>query len=435
MRDTKMHLGVFLRGCGHHVSAWRHSSSRPDAPADFNHYLDVARMAESAKFDIVFLADSLQFDVHDMAAASRMAPIGTGGHFEPISLLSALAANTRKIGLVATASTTFYEPFTVARIFASMDLISRGRVGWNVVTSTSKLEAQNFGTQYLNHGDRYERAMEFCEVVKKLWTNWGPDAFPRDVERGIYFDPTALSIPNHKGKFFDVRGPVVTVPSPQGKPLMFVAGASEKAIELAAAHADAVFTAEPDKEKAKAFYKAVKDHATQFGRTGDMIKIMPGVMPIVGATMAEANDLYEELQNLVSPEVGRQALRLVIGTDLNDYPEDGPVPELEDIEGQQSRQKLFLRLARERNLTVKELYLEVAGARGHHVVIGTPSHVADVLVERFHDYACDGFNVMAPTLPGGFKRFADMVVPELQERGVFRRDYSASTLRGHFNPH
>jgi FMN-dependent oxidoreductase (nitrilotriacetate monooxygenase family) len=432
MRNDTMHLGLFLRGCGHHVSAWRHPSSRPDAPADFNHYVAAARQAEDAKFDVVFLAESLQLETTDMAAASKMSPIGTGGHFEPLSLISALAARTEKIGLVATASTTFYQPYTLARAFGSIDLISQGRAGWNVITSTSELEAQNFGVQYMNHSDRYERATEFCEVVKKLWTNWAPDAFPRDVASGSYFDPSKLTIPNHKGQFFQVRGPTVTVPSPQGMPLVFVAGASEQGIELAAQHADAVFSAEQDLVRAQLFYRTISERAKKFGRTGDMIKVMPGVMPIIGDTEAEAKDFFEELQELVSPEVGRQILRQVIGTDLADYAENAIVPDLEEIQGQKSRQKLLLSVAHERNLTVRDLYLEVSGARGHHIVIGTPSQIADKLAEWFRTYACDGFNIMPPTIPGGLRRFTEKVVPELQGRRLFRTEYSSSTLRGHF---
>jgi FMN-dependent oxidoreductase (nitrilotriacetate monooxygenase family) len=344
--------------------------------------------------------------------------------------LSALAAATSHVGLVATASTTFNEPYNVARSFASLDKISGGRAGWNVVSSTSPLEAANFGRELPPHDERYVRATEFCEVVCKLWDSWEPDAFLRDRRSGLYFDPRKLHAANHRGRFFKVRGPLSVGPSPQGRPIMVVAGASEPGRELCAATADVGFSAEQKLDAAQAFYADIKRRMPRYGRAADDLKIMPGIMPIAGKTQAEAEDYHEELQQLVLPQVGKYLLSSIVGVSLDPYPDDGPVPDLGTADGQQSRQQLILRIAREKGLTLRQTYLEVASARAHHLVIGTPGAIADRMAQWFHAYAADGYNVLTPTYPGGLERFVDLVVPELQDRGLFRTEYENATLRG-----
>jgi FMN-dependent oxidoreductase (nitrilotriacetate monooxygenase family) len=428
MRADKMRLGAFLQGAGHHVAAWRHDSAQVDGASNFQHYANLAAIAERGKLDMLFLSDSLAMNTSDVGVLARMTR--TVDHFEPITLLSALAAMTRHVGLVATASTTFNEPYNIARAFASLDQISGGRAGWNVVSSTSPLEAANFGRPLPAHDDRYERAGEFAEVVRKLWASWEPGAFVRDRTRGLYFDPGKLRVLHHKGRFFDVKGPLSVGPSPQQRPIMVVAGASEPGRELTAATADVAFSAEQKLDLGQAFYADLKGRLARYGRAPDDLKVMPGVMPIVGRTQAEAESYHEELQQLVLPQVGKYLLSSIVGVSLDPYPDDGPVPDLSPADGQQSRQQLILRIARDKGLTLRETYLEIASARAHHLIIGTPAMVADRLSTWFEGRAADGFNVLAPTYPGGLERFVDLVVPELQDRGLFRTEYESSTLRG-----
>ena len=430
-RRDRMRLGAFLYPGGHHVAAWRHPSAQADAGVNAAHYRRIARTAEAAKFDLIFLADGVSVRGDDLDALSRTA-IRYVGQFEPLTLLSHLSAVTERIGLVATASTTYNEPFHVARKFASLDHLSGGRAGWNLVTSADPREAWNFSREsHLAHANRYARAEEFVDVVRGLWDSYEDDAFVRDSESGRFFDPDKLHLLAHEGAHFSVRGPLNVPRPPQGHPVVVQAGSSEAGKALAARTAEVIFTAQDSLEDAVAFYADVKGRMGRYGRDPDHLKIMPGAFPVVGRTQAEAQDRFAALQELIHPVVGRSLLEQLTGADLSGLPDDAPVPELPETDGGKSRQDLFVRLARREGLTIRELYLRAAGARGHWVVVGTPERIADALQERFEAQGADGFNIMPPTLPGGLDDFAALVIPELQRRGLFRRDYEAGTLREH----
>jgi FMN-dependent oxidoreductase (nitrilotriacetate monooxygenase family) len=351
--------------------------------------------------------------------------------FEPMTILSALAAVTKNLGLVATSTTTFNEPYTLARQFASLDQISGGRAGWNLVTSNNEQDALNYSREaHLSHGDRYERAIEFADVVNGLWDSWDDDAVIRDKEGGVFFDPAKLHVLNHKGKHFQVRGPLNVACSPQGRPVLVQAGASGTGRDVAARLAELVFTAATTFEQAKEFYDDVRVRIPRFGRTQDQVKVMPGFYPVVAPTASEAQEKYDYLQSLIQKPVGISILESTIGVHgLDKIPLDGPVPEMADTNGPLSRQRLLLEQARRDKLTFWELCLANAGPRGHALSIGTPSQVADEMEHWFRDGAADGFNVMPAWLPGSLRDFVDLVIPELQRRGLFRTEYEAMTLR------
>jgi FMN-dependent oxidoreductase (nitrilotriacetate monooxygenase family) len=351
--------------------------------------------------------------------------------FEPVTLLSALSAVTERIGLVATASTTFHEPYNIARFFGSLDQLSHGRAGWNLVTSSNELEAKNFSSlPHLAHSDRYGRANEFIDVVLGLWNSWEDDAFLRDKQSGRFFDPDKLHLLNHEGDHFSVRGPLNVARSAQGHPVVVQAGSSEAGQELAARTAEVVFTAQRTLAEAQKFYADLKGRLGKYGREQDDLKIMPGVFPVVGTSEAEAQDKFEQLQELIHPEIGLALLSNYIGKfDLSVYPLDGPLPDLPVTNASLSRQQLLVDLARRENLTIRQLYLRVAGARGHWQLIGTPAQIVDELEERFLKFGADGFNIMPPTVPGGLDDFITLVIPELRRRGLFRSEYEGRTLR------
>ncbi|MFN6563481.1 MAG: LLM class flavin-dependent oxidoreductase [Nostoc sp. ChiSLP01] len=430
-QKKQIKLGAFLPGSGHHVAAWRHPNSQADGGLNFQHYKRLAQTAERGKFDMLFLADGLA--VWDQGkgreAFSRSGQFSV--HFEPLTLLSALSVVTEHIGLVATASTTYDEPFHLARKFASLDYLSGGRAGWNVVTSSAEAAAKNFSQEeHLEHALRYERAREFLEVTSKLWDSWEDDAFLRDKESGIYFDPDKLHIPNHKGEYFSVRGPLNVARPIQGYPVIVQAGSSEAGQDLAAQTAEAIFTAQQTLAEAQAFYSGVKGRLSKYGRSPDRLKIMPGVFPVIGRTEEEAKEKYQQLQELIHPSVGLGLLSgLIGGHDLSKYPLDGPLPDLPDTNGGKSRLQLITDLARRENLTIRQLYLWIAGARGHRTILGTPEQIADQLEDWFVNDGADGFNIMPPWLPGGLDEFVDLVIPELQRRGLFRTEYEGRTLR------
>lgn len=343
-----------------------------------------------------------------------------------------MSAVTKNIGLIATASTSYSDPFNLARQFSSLDHLSGGRAGWNLVTSSDPDAAFNFGHEtHILHADRYDRAEEFADVVLGLWDSWEDDAFPRDREAGIYFDKNKLHILDHKGKHFKVRGPLNTPRTPQGHPVVVQAGASEPGKELAARTAEAIFAAQITLEEAVGFYADVKGRMAKYGRDQGELKIMPGIFPVVAPSQAEAEDKFAQLQDLIQPIVGLNMLAgLSGGLDLSQYDIDGPLPDaVPETNAGKSRQSLLLDLARRENLTIRQLYLRIAGARGHWQVVGTPQHIADQLEERFEARGADGFNVMAPIMPGGLKDFIDLVVPELRRRGLFRTEYEGTTLR------
>jgi N-acetyl-S-(2-succino)cysteine monooxygenase len=428
----QMKLGAFLPAPGHHVAAWRHPDARADGGLDLRYYTSVARTAERGKLDMLFLSDGAGIRTH-YKTKDELSRQGRMVHFEPLTLLSALAAVTERIGLAATASTTYNEPFHVARKYASLDFLSGGRAGWNIVTSVTDAEARNFNLERQpDHATRYQRAREFMEVVTGLWDSWEDDAFLYDKASGRYFDPDKLHILDHKGPFFSVRGPLNVARSPQGYPVLVQAGASEDGQDFAAAWAEVIFTASQTLEQAQAFYRGMRAQLVKHGRAADDARIMPGVFPVIGRTHAEAEDKYATLQALVDPVVGLGLLTGLLGdVDASQWPLDEPLPELPRTEGSTSRQQLVYDQARREGLTIRQLYLEVSGSRGHRFVLGTAETIADQLEDWFVHDGCDGWNVMPPYLPDGLTDFVDLVVPELQRRELFRRDYEGTTLRDH----
>lgn len=424
----QLHLNAFLMNAGHHDAAWRHPLTTPERVTDPAYFQQLARTAERGLLDSVFLADGL-------ALWGNVRYNALGG-FEPLTLLSALATATEHIGLIATVSTTFNEPFTTARAFASLDHLSGGRAGWNIVTSGSPDEARNFGRdEHLEHGLRYERAREFVEVAVKLWDSWEDDAVVLDREGGIYADTGKVRPIEHRGAHFRVRGPLNVPRSPQGHPLLVQAGSSEDGKEFAARHAEAVFTAQQTLSDAQAFAKDLRSRLSRYGRAEDEVRILPGICPVIGSTEAEARALDRELTGLQVPEYGLAQLSGMLGTDLTGLPLDGPLPELpdeRDINGNKSRFTLVAELARRDGLTLRELIARLGGGRGHRVVVGTPEQIADELQEWFTRGAADGFNIMPPYFPGGLDHFVDQVVPILQARGLFRTEYTGRTLRDHY---
>jgi N-acetyl-S-(2-succino)cysteine monooxygenase len=426
-----MSLGAFIHETGQHVAAWRHPDAFAESGTVFSQAMHVAREAERGKFDLLFLADSAAVSVFgNPDSRGRM---GKVVKFEPMTILSALAAVTSRLGLVATSTSTYNEPYTLARQFASLDQISAGRAGWNLVTSNNEAEAFNHNRdQHFAHAERYDRAMEFAEVVTGLWDSWDEDAFIRDKESGVYFDPAKMHVLDHRGKFFQVRGPLNVACSPQGRPVLVQAGASDTGRDLAARMAEVVFTAQTTFEQAREFYSDVMARLPRYGRTTDNVRVLPGIYPVVGRTEAEAREKFGYLQSLIHPSVGISVLEHTIGIGgLDKYPLDGPVPEMGDTNGPLSRQRLLLEAARRDNLTLWELCLLNAGPRGHLLAIGTPAQIADVMEDWFRNGAADGFNVMPAWLPGSLTDFVDLVIPELQRRGLFRVEYEATTLRGH----
>ncbi len=420
-------LGLSMRYLGYHAAAWRHPDADPGAASKFEHFRRVAQTAEAAKFDMVFLADGIGIRGKDEPPGS-LRRSAQNAELEPITLLSAIAAVTHRIGLVATASTTYNEPFHVARKYASLDHISGGRAGWNIVTSWSDAEARNFNREHhLGYEERYERAAEFVEVVKGLWNSWDADAFLHDKTSGIFYDPARLHVLDHKGKHFKVRGPLSVARTPQGRPILVQAGASEQGLNIAAANADVVYSAPHDIDTAKAYYAGLKRRLPEHGRAADQLLIMPGLNPYVGRTRQEARDKYEQLNQLVDPLLGLSYLYGQMG-DLSAYPLDGPVPEPEDAQVR-SIAKNLLALARRDNLTIRQLYTQVAAGFGTRVVIGTPADIVDEMEQWVSQGAADGFNICPPVLPTSLDDFVQLVLPELRRRNMFRHEYEGTTLR------
>lgn len=430
MRHDTLRLGAFFYATGHHVAGWRHPSSEADGGLNLARYVGWAQRAEAAKFDLVFLEDGTGIRDTNLRSSERTA---RSAHFEPVTLLSALAAVTSRIGLVATTSTSFNEPYNVARRFASLDHLSGGRAGWNLVTSTTDAEAANFGNDRIaRHTDRYERAEEFADVVLGLWNSWDDGAVVIDRESGQFSKPDGFRPLNHRGTHFEVRGPLNISRTPQGQPVLVQAGSSGPGKDLAARTAEIVFTANQTLAEAVEFYGDLKARLPRFGRTADDLKVMPGLFPVVGRSEAEARAKFEALQDLIDPVVGLALLERMVGSfDLSGFDPDGPVPELPEAEGAKSRQQLMFDLARREGLTLRQLYLRIAGARGHSQIIGTPAQIADEMEERFRAHGADGFNIMPATLPGGLDDFIELVLPELRRRGLFRKAYEGTTLRAH----
>ncbi|MFC2972886.1 LLM class flavin-dependent oxidoreductase [Azotobacter bryophylli] len=434
MSQRQLSLNAFILPTGHHIAAWRRTDVPEHANHDIKKYIRIAQSAEAAKFDAVFVSDSVAAaSGNGGSSLEELSLTARGTRLEPFTLLAALAAVTERIGLIGTVSTSYNEPYHLARKFASLDWISRGRAGWNLVTSSAPAEALNFNQDQLPpHEERYQRAEEFVDVVQGLWDSWEDDAFVRDKASGQFFDPGKLHVLNHKGRHFQVRGPLNVARPPQGYPVLVQAGSSEPGREIAARTAEAIFTAHQTLESAQAFYADVKGRLARYGRRPEELKILPGIFPVVGSTEEEAQARYRGLQELIDPRVGVNLLSGLIGADLSGYDLDGPLPELAATNQNKSRQALLLDLARREQLSIRELYLRIAGARGHWTVVGTPAQIADRIQQWFEHGAADGFNVLAPWLPGGLDEFIAQVVPELRRRGLFREEYSGATLREHF---
>ncbi|MEA2949813.1 MAG: hypothetical protein QOI40_5143 [Alphaproteobacteria bacterium] len=431
MRAT-MRLAAYFNPTGHHVASWRHPRAQVDAHINIRHYIEIAQTAERAKFDMIFLADGVATREAHMDALSRS--VQFVAHLEPLTLLAALATVTDRIGLVATASTTYNEPYHVARKFASLDYISNGRAGWNCVTSVQPAEARNFGRAGVEPRPvRYARAREFTQVVTGLWDSWDDDAFVRDTQSGLFFDPARLHVLRHEGKHYSVEGPLNVPRPPQGWPVIVQAGASDEGIELAAEFAEAIFSPHLTIDAAKAYYDDVKGRMRKYGRDPDQLKILPGLSVVVAPTDAEAAADHDFLQSLIHPMVGREILATMLGgIDLSAFPLDGPLPNPLPVgSGSKGHYDSIVAMARRENLTIRQLGERVAGARGKNAIHGSPTTVADYMEEWFVAGACDGFCVMPPYIPGAHDDFCSMVVPELQRRGLFRKDYEGRTLREH----
>lgn len=425
-KRTGLTLGLSVTSNGSHSAGWRYPGSPADTSLDFGFWRKLAQRAEAAKIHFIFFADgaAVRQGADDPEALRHMGRID---QFEPLTLISALSAVTSRIGFIATASTTYNEPYTIARKYASIDHISRGRVGWNVVTSWSEDEAKNFNLdQSLQHEVRYRRAQEFVDVVTGLWNSWEDDAFLRDQESGEYVDPEKLHVLNHKGEFFKVKGPLNVARPLQGYPVIAQAGSSEPGQTLAARTADLVYTAQQNKATAQAFYNGLKARVAAAGRDPDSLKIMPGILAIVGRTAEEAQARHRKLQDLVHPSVIYASLKPKFG-DMSAYLLDGPIPDLPETNGIKSI-KSQLDAAREKGLTIRQLY-QTSGAGGHRQIVGTPGEIADLIEEWFSERACDGFNIMPPYFPEGLNDILDLVVPELQRRGLFHTEYDGATLR------
>ena len=426
----QMRLCAFIMATGHHVASWRAPGIPLENGTNFAYWAKLARMSEEAKLDAIFL--------YDGAAISNI-PIGPMSHgdratfFDPMTLLSALAVVTSKIGLVSTSSTTYDQPYYVARRYLSLDHLSGGRAAWNMVTGVNLREALNFGAAPMDHDERYRRAREFTEVVRGLWDSWADDAFIMDKQSGRFFDPEKVQWLNHKGDYFTCAGPMCVPRSPQGQPVLVQAGGSEPGRELAAETADMVYSVQSDFETGRAFYADLKGRMAKYGRAPDELKIMPGIYTIVGSSAQEAEDKHEALRNLVDEAQGRAMLSQCLGgADLSRVPFDGPVPEGLTTNAGTTHLKTMIKIAQDRQLSLRELAMDVAaGGYGHWAVRGTPQQIADQMEERFRGKAADGFNLMPATLPDGLEDFTRLVLPELRRRGLFRSDYAGSTLREH----
>jgi FMN-dependent oxidoreductase (nitrilotriacetate monooxygenase family) len=429
MVKRQLHLNAFLMSSGHHEAAWRLPESDPHADFDVSHWVALAQLAERGKLDSLFLADG--------PALWHSADFRPAGQLEPTVLLSILATATERIGLIATASTTYNEPYNLARRFASLDHVSGGRAGWNIVTTADRDAALNFGlADRPDHRDRYARAAEFVDVSLKLWDSWDDDAAIANKATGRFARPGAIGPIDHAGEYYSVRGPMNVPRPPQGHPLLVQAGSSEDGKEFAARYADAVFTAQQTLADAKAFYTDLKARVGRHGRNPNEVKILPGIVPVLGSTEAEARELEQLLDELIVPEYGLEALSEVLEVPIERLALDQQLPDEipagDRLEGSQSRSQLIVALARRERLTVRQLLGRLGGGRGHWTFVGAPEQVADVLEEWFDQGAADGFNVMGPVLPASLEQFVEHVVPLLQQRGLFRTEYAGLTLRDHY---
>ncbi|MGH7093174.1 MAG: LLM class flavin-dependent oxidoreductase, partial [Stellaceae bacterium] len=411
-----MRLGAFMRPVSIHTAWWRYPTSQPDANFNLKTLIRLAQKLEAGKFDAFFMADHLGVLNMPMAALKRSATVTS---FDPLTLLPALAMHTEHLGLIATASTTFEPAYMIARRFASLDHISKGRAGWNLVTTSNPDAALNFGlTEHMEHGERYRRAREFYDVVTGLWDSWAEDAFVRNVEEGIYFDPDRMHVLDHQGEFLSVRGPLNIARPVQGWPVIVQAGASDAGRQLAAETAEMVFASGGRIEDARAYYADLKDRAKAAGRDPDHIKILPGCLVVTGDTADEAREKRARLDSLVHPDSGIAALSIALGHDAAEFDLDGKLPDIPESNASKSGRQRVIDRARRDDLTVRQL-AQIAGSYGGLAMVGTPKMIVDQMEEWLYTDACDGFNIMFPHVPGGLDDFVDRVVPELQRRGLF----------------
>ncbi len=420
-------LGAFMRPVSIHTAAWRYPGAHADGNFNFAHLRRYIETLERGRFHAFFMADHLALMNMPMAALKRSATVTS---FDPLTLLPALATCTGHIGLIATASTTYNEPYHIARKFASLDHLSGGRAGWNMVTSANPDEALNFGRdEHLEHGERYRRAREFHAVVTGLWDSWADDAFIRDAGSGVYFDPARLHVLDHRGEHLKVRGPLNIARPPQGWPVIVQAGSSEAGQALAADTAEIVFSAQNTLVDARRYYAALKARVAAAGRQPDDVKVLPGAFVVVGDTLAEARAIKARLDSLVHPDSGLATLAVTLGCDVSGFDLDGPLPDIPDSNASKSQREKLIAMAARDQMTVRQLAQYVGGSFGTLEMVGTPQTIADEMEEWLTSGGSDGFNVMFPWLPGGLDAFVDKVVPELQRRGLFQREYAGRTLR------
>lgn len=417
----QMTLTMFMTAFGYHNDAWRHPTSRAEEIGGLAFVRDMAQAAERAKLDAIFIADSVSAK-----------PLMRGSYrgvsvYEPIVTLAALIGYTEKIGLLGTQSTTFNEPYTVARQFAELDALSGGRAGWNIVTSVTGNE--NFGRELPEKDWRYERATEFVDVVTKLWDSWDADAIVTDRERAVWIDPERVHRVDHVGEHFRVEGPLTIPRSPQLRPVLVQAGQSPAGIELGSSVADIIYTVQPDKQAAIEFVSMYKEKVQAKGRDPEKVRILPGIMPITGRTQKEAEELAKELEDCIHEPNGRGMLESLLDLDISDLGLDERIPQerFVDDASRMERWHLFRELAEER--TIRELMVHLSRAVGHRVMIATPDRIAESMIDWFTSRACDGFNLNIPSVPVGMNAIFDLVIPELQERGYFRDEYVGNTMR------
>ena len=426
--SRELHLNLFINSRGHHEASWRHPDASDLALTDINYLQGLTQRAEEGLFDSIFLADQLAFRGG-----------GASLSLEPLTSLAALAVSTNNIGLIATASTTYTEPFNLARQFASLDHISNGRIGWNIVTSWSAPAARNYGyASQISHAERYARADEFMAVIRSLWDSWSDDAIIDDRANGKYLKQNSVREGGHEGTFYNVAGPLNVPRGPQGWPVLVQAGSSDTGRKFAAQHAEAVFTAHMEKSSAKAFYSDLKSLVKAEGRNEKQCLILPGLSPVIASTDAEAQQFRDDLNNLADPQEGLISLSARFGgTDFSHLPLDTPLspddfPDPSTVEAARSRTEVILGVVRNERPTMRQLLSKLAGARGHYVVSGTPEHIANLIEDWFTDGVADGINLMPPVLPKMLDVFIDEVVPLLQKKGIFRTEYRGNTLRDHY---
>nr|QZS37056.1 C153A protein [Hypoxylon sp. CO27-5] len=428
-KKKQLHLGAFMRPVSLHTGAWRYPGAYPDANFNFQHIKSFAQKLEKAKFDAFFMADHLAVLNMPIEALRRSHTVTS---FEPFTLLSSLAAVTDRIGLVATASTTYDQPYHIARRFASLDHLSGGRAGWNIVTTANPDSARNFGQEeHKEHGERYARAREFYDVVTGLWDSFADDAFIRDVESGIFFNPERMHVLDHHGPELNVRGPLNIARPPQGWPVIVQAGQSEPGRQLAAETAEVVFCAPRNLDAGKEFFKDIKGRVVAAGRDRDDIKLLPAAFIVIGDTVEEARAKRLKLDSLVHYESSIASLSIALGADASKFDPDAPLPtDIPETNASKSGREGVLKLAATEGLTVRQLAQRYGGYSGL-AFVGTVETVADEIEQWLVEEGSDGFNVVFPFLPQGLDDVVDRLIPELQRRGLFRKDYEGTTLREH----